>query len=114
MLGQSTGGPELRRLKEPGDRDDSIPVSLESYLHLVDWTGRAIRDDKRGALDAELPPILVRLNIDKDAWLEAMRVKGNVFGRAMGKLNHLRLHAKALGQSWVKGLRQAERLYGTP
>jgi len=29
----------------------------------------------------------------------------------MGKLNHLRIHAKALGQSWIKGLRQAERMY---
>jgi hypothetical protein len=42
-----------------------------------------------------------------------MQPQGNVFGRAMGQLDHLRLHAKALGQSWVRGLRQAERLYRT-
>jgi hypothetical protein len=29
----------------------------------------------------------------------------------MGKLDHLRLHAKTLGQSWVRGLRQSERLF---
>jgi hypothetical protein len=40
-----------------------------------------------------------------------MRPRGNVFGRAMGKLDHLRLHAKTLGHSWVRGLRQAQRLY---
>ena len=39
------------------------------YIGLVDWTGRAIRDDKRGAITANLPPILTRLNIDIDAWL---------------------------------------------
>ena len=39
------------------------------YIELVDWTGRIIRDDKRGAIDADLPPILERLNIDIDAWL---------------------------------------------
>jgi len=50
-------------------------------------------------------------NIDVDAWQLAMRPSGNVFGRAMGRLDHLRLHAKTLGQSWVRGLRQAERLY---
>lgn len=30
---------------------------------------------------------------------------------ALGRLDHLRLHAKALGQAWIKELRQAERLY---
>jgi hypothetical protein len=40
-----------------------------------------------------------------------MQPHGNVFGRAMGKLNHLYLHAKTLGQKWIKGLREAERLY---
>ena len=114
MRGQPSQGPRLRRFKEFGDHGNSIPFSLESYLQLVDWTGRVIRDDKRGAIDDTLPPILIRLNIDKDAWIESMRVKGNVFGRAMGKLNHLRIHAKALGQAWIKGLRHAERLYGTP
>ena len=39
------------------------------YIDLVDSTGRAIRDDKRGAIAANLPPILERLNIDIDAWL---------------------------------------------
>ena len=39
------------------------------YIELVDWTGRIIRDDKRGAINVNLPPILARLNIDIDAWL---------------------------------------------
>jgi hypothetical protein len=51
------------------------------------------------------------LNIEPEAWVQALRPRGNVFGRAMGKLNHLRLHAATLGQSWVRGLRVAEKLY---
>ena len=39
------------------------------YIDLVDWTGRIIRDDKRGAINSNLPPILERLNIDINAWL---------------------------------------------
>jgi hypothetical protein len=31
-----------------------------------------------------------------------------------GKLDHLRLHANTLGQQWVKGLRQAERIRTRP
>jgi REP element-mobilizing transposase RayT len=88
-----------------------IPYRFQDYLALVDWTGRAIRDDKRGHIDQRLPPIIERLNIDPDAWQRAMQPQGNVFGRAMGRLTHLHLHAKTLGQSWVKGLRKAEQLY---
>ncbi len=81
------------------------------YAALVDWTGRVRKEDKRGAIDNSLPPILKRLNIDSQAWQAAMQPRGNVFGRALGKLDHLRLHANTLGQRWVKGLRQAERMY---
>jgi hypothetical protein len=88
-----------------------MPFELADYLRLVDWTGRSIRADKRGSIDAALPSILHRLNIDAAAWESAMQPNGNVFGRAMGKLNHLRLHARALGQQWVRGLRHAERMY---
>jgi REP element-mobilizing transposase RayT len=89
----------------------TIPFRIDAYLELVDWTGRAIVSGKRGFVDSRLPPILKRLNVDAEAWTLAMRPRGNVFGRAMGKLNHLRLHAATLGQSWVRGLRQAEKLY---
>lgn len=61
-------------------------LSLRDYLELVDWTGRAARTDKRGAIDARLPPIMHRLNIDAAAWRDAMRPNGNVFGRALGQL----------------------------
>lgn len=89
-----------------------IPFGLREYLQLVDWTGRAVRPNKRGHIDAGLPPLLTRLNIDSSAWVSAMQPKGQVFCRALGTLSHLRLHAAALGQSWVRGLRRAERMYG--
>jgi REP element-mobilizing transposase RayT len=95
----------------PGE--PAIPLPLHEYLKLVDWTGRAVRADKRGAIPGQVPPILTRLNIDPQAWQLLMRPAGNPFGRALGRLDRLRLHAKALGQSWVKGLNQAERLYRT-
>lgn len=45
-----------------------IPFKLNDYIDLVDWTGRIIRQDKRGSIDASLPPILERLNLSTDAW----------------------------------------------
>lgn len=90
---------------------DAIPFGLHDYLELVDWTGRALRADKPGAIELTLPPILARLSVNHEAWRQAMRPHGNVFGRAIGRLNHLQLHAHTLGQSWVRGLRLAARLF---
>jgi REP element-mobilizing transposase RayT len=89
----------------------ALPFTLRDYLMLLDWSGRAIRADKRGTIDARAPPILDRLKIDAYAWTKAMRPNGNVFGRALGQLDRLRHHAKMLGQSWIKGIAEARRLY---
>jgi hypothetical protein len=90
--------------------EPTIPFLFSDYLELVDWTGRAIRSDKRGAIDRRLPPIMQRLDVDAAVWQVAMRPSGNVFGRALGQLDHMRLHARSLGQSCIRGLRQADRL----
>jgi hypothetical protein len=51
------------------NKQTGIPVAFRDYLELVDWTGRAIREDKRGHIDNNLPPILQRLNISPSQWL---------------------------------------------
>ena len=45
-----------------------ICFTFRDYLELVDWTGRFIRNDKRGYIDDKLPPILSRLNIEQGQW----------------------------------------------
>ncbi|MCG5531619.1 hypothetical protein LRD18_12295 [Halorhodospira halochloris] len=47
-----------------------IPCSFDDYLKLVDFSGRAIRPHKKGALAHSLPPILQRLGIADKQWLE--------------------------------------------
>ena len=47
-----------------------ILFSLIDYLQLVDSTGRMIRPDKRGAIPINLLPILVRLSIGRQQWLQ--------------------------------------------
>jgi hypothetical protein len=47
-----------------------ILFSLKDYLQLVDTTGRMIRTDKRGAIPINLPPILERLSINLQQWLQ--------------------------------------------
>ena len=45
-----------------------LPFVLDDYLELVDWTGRAIREDKRGAISEDIPPILDRLELQPKSW----------------------------------------------
>ncbi|MEW8607057.1 MAG: transposase [Candidatus Thiodiazotropha sp.] len=46
-----------------------LPFRLKDYLELVDWTGRAILEHKRGSIPSNQPPILNRLQIDPQHWL---------------------------------------------
>ncbi|BEE19042.1 transposase [Aeromonas enteropelogenes] len=47
----------------------SLPYTFSDYLALVDWTGHAIRGDKRGYIPEALSPILQRLQLDSEGWL---------------------------------------------
>ena len=95
------------------DKDPSLPFMLQDYIELVDWTGRAVREDKRGSITNDLPPILERLNIAPAQWLGLMQPNGNVFGRAIGRIDKLRNHAKNMGQRWCHGLRSSTALFPT-
>lgn len=45
-----------------------LPFLLRDYLELIDWTGRLIREGKRGSINVSLPPILERLSLSEGAW----------------------------------------------
>lgn len=46
-----------------------LPFHLKDYIELVEWTGRIIRDDKRGAISQSNPPIIDRLDIAPKHWI---------------------------------------------
>ncbi|MFT2111724.1 transposase [Marinomonas sp. 2405UD68-3] len=58
-----------------------IVFKLTDYLQLVYLTGRIVRHDKRGAIDLSLSPILQRLGIDSENWMEiATKFEMNTHG----------------------------------
>ena len=57
-----------RRVSDKG----FLPMTLDEYLQLLDTVGRAIRQDKRAAIPAELPPILERLGLKPRQWLTSI------------------------------------------
>ena len=50
-----------------------LPMTLDDYLKLLDWTGRQIRQDKTGHIPAECAPILQRLQCDAETWLDFVK-----------------------------------------
>ncbi|HUG68025.1 MAG TPA: hypothetical protein VMM76_09745 [Pirellulaceae bacterium] len=47
-------------------------MDLATYLQLLEWTGRQLRADKRGAIPASLAPIFERLGLDSGAWFSEL------------------------------------------
>lgn len=79
-----------------------LPMPLERYLALLDWTGRQLRADKRGRIPSELAPILDRLGLQHDAWCELVRTYGRTFRRVAGTVEHIAAEAQRRGQQWMQ------------
>lgn len=110
---KSTPQVPLKHFHMPGcdDSQTTLPFSLRDYLELVDWTGRCLRQDKRGAIPEALPGLLTRINIQPEHWQTVMQPRGNVFATAIGRIEALRSHAKTLGQRWCRGMSVSQALF---
>jgi hypothetical protein len=86
-------------------------LSEEHYLELLDWTGRQLGADKRGNIPPDLRPVLDRLELDVEAWVDNVERYGGLFYRLAGKLARLKELAGATGRAWLHGHRGARRLY---
>ena len=65
------------------ETQNGILFGYSDYLTLVDDTGRVQRNDKRGFIPEKSLPILDRLAIDSDDWLENTQNFEKVFYRKL-------------------------------
>jgi hypothetical protein len=66
-----------------------LPIETGKYLMLLNWTGREIRADKRGAIPDHLAPLLDRLGLDRSNWVNTVRDFGRMFKQAAGRVSSL-------------------------
>jgi len=90
---------------------EGLPFHLADYLELVNWTGRAVRDDKRGAIADDLPPILERIGITRQAWLQLAKDFETHFSQWIGQEEHVEQACKRSDQRWAHGIRACRRLF---
>jgi len=104
------GSSRSRRASDRG----LLPMTLESYLSLLDWTGRQLRAGTSGVIPPGLASILDRLQVSAESWLETVARFGRRFHRAVGLADHLQAEAQRLGVAWLHGLRWSQAAFAPP
>ncbi|WP_419812975.1 alpha-amylase family glycosyl hydrolase [Bacterioplanoides sp.] len=89
-----------------------IQMRLTDYLELVDWTGRVLRHDKRGAIAKSSENILARLGIDDSQWLTMTEHFEQCFKTFAGGEQSLRLACETLNYQRPPGLSRCKAAIG--
>jgi len=92
----------------------AFPSSLKDYLELVDWTGRIIRDDKKGFISGSEPKILEKLGFTADIWLKSVSQFSDHFYSHIGSGDQLKAVCKNSKVNWLAGMKSCQQLYRPP
>jgi putative transposase len=100
-------------IQSDSERRGILSMTAAEYFDLVDKSGRMIRRDKRGVMDADLAPILLRIGANPEAWLDTISRFGSRFRLAAGLVSNLRNFADQLGRRWLKGVATARAAFAS-
>ena len=103
---------QLTRRLQPiaGSIATCLPLKLGEYLALVEWTGKQVRPDKRGAIPKNAPSVLQRFESNPDRWAVRVKAIGSGYWRIVGETQDLVAWAARLHQRWIKGIGLTTRL----
>jgi hypothetical protein len=88
-----------------------LPMPFTDYLCLLDWTGRQLRRDKRGAIPSHLAPILERLQIGGEGWMKLVGHFDRLFRRAAGRPSSLQREREQQGCKLMQGIRHSREIF---
>ncbi len=90
-------------------KEDGIAFALKDYLELADWTGRIVRDDKRGSIDAGTPGM--KLQLDEDTWMETVQGFSKGFHSFVGPEEQLKSLCQKQKRHWIQGISACRKLF---
>ncbi len=102
-LGKPHQSKHLLNMDGDNHQSSGLPISLKDYLELIDWSGRAILEDKPGFIKNKLPPILTRLQIEPRTWVKQMNHFGKRWYRVIGSKHKIKSLATKIGLNWMNG-----------
>jgi hypothetical protein len=86
-------------------------MALDDYLRILDWTGRQMRSDKRDAIPPGVRPILDRMGLQSDCWIDCVGNFGRWFHRAAGGVSLLSDAATRAGRQWFHGVSRCRQAF---
>ena len=92
------------------DMPKGLPFGLIDYLQLIDWSGRAILENKRGFIPGDLPPMLERLQVDPKHWLYMTQQFESKFKGLVGAACTLKAACQRLGYRRTPNLAACQQL----
>ena len=88
-----------------------LNITLDKYLDLLDYTGRAYHKDKPGIIPGTIAPILMAMDLNHNLWMASIKNYGSWFYRVVGPLLKLKDKLIAVKQRWFKGVKLNENLF---
>jgi hypothetical protein len=89
-----------------------IPISLENYVNLLNWTANVIKSGQRDTIPSDLEAVLDHLDVNHEAWLETIEDYEKSFCHAVGPPASLAKVAERLDACHIKGTPAARRIFG--
>ncbi len=89
-----------------------LPLTLKAYIDLVDWTGRVVRNDQRGALPTSAKTAIASLGLSDTQWLSLSLEIQQASLQAIGGVDAVRRYNRNLGKQWLSGQNRLGRVYG--
>jgi len=86
-------------------------IAFEDYVKLVEWTGKAMRHDKKGIIPGHIKPVLESLQANPSNWTNTVKHFDSRFFYAVGQINKMMDEAVATGRQWFKGKTSSLLLY---
>jgi len=113
------GRQDLQNEVQPGRQDlqkrasnkGCLSMGLGDYLQLLDWTGRQIRNDKRGAIPKNLEPLFDRLGIPTELWVDCVVNFRKWFRSSVGRPKSMETAAESRGQNRAISISSARRAF---
>ena len=89
-----------------------IPFHFADYLELIDWTGRAMRLDKKGYIDNKRPKMQNELGITPDTWLTSAKEFRRQYSGISGRWDSMcELKKQHNSGKWCKGKVSSQALH---
>ncbi len=101
----------LAPLQNTKNKKGFLGIPLATYLTILDLSGKEIKKGKRGKIPSTLAPILQRIGIIPEHWIETCNFCRKWFSSAIGNSDSLSIFAQQRNRSWVKGSRIARVVF---